>query len=271
MSNHPLRTMRPPSYGRSARLCRLAAALLAMAFYFVPRLAVAQTHEFQVEHQHTLRDCRGTLIITPDTIDYRTTHKKDSRSWPYVEIRQLKVESSTRLEIVTYEDQKRMLGRDKIFKFRLLQGQLRPDVVALLMAKSTHPPATSVMPVASGTPAFQIPVKHLHTLGGCEGLLSIYPDRVTYESKDKPTDSRYWRYADIHNFGHPTRYRFEITTFEDKYGGPTKVFNFQLKEDLPARAHDYVWVRVYPSEFYPNERPTSPTDFPPTDLPLVPR
>src|SRR5262249_38537475 len=63
--------------------------------------------------------------------------------------------------------------------------------------------------------------------------------------------SRYWRYSDIQGFGHPARYRFEITTFEDKFGGPTKVYDFQLKEDLAASAYDYVWVRVNPAELYP--------------------
>jgi len=88
-------------------------------------------------------------------------------------------------------------------------------------------------------------------VGGCQGALKIYPDRMAYESADKPEHSRYWRYSDIQGFGRPARYRFEITTFEDKFGGPAKVYDFQLKEDLPAPAYDYVWVRVNPAELYP--------------------
>lgn len=225
--------------------------ILAAVFFFAPKLVMAQSSEYQVEHQHTLRNCRGTLIIRAEGIEYKTAHKKDSRSWRYVDIRQIKVESPTALEIVTYEDQKRMFGRDRIFKFRLLGGQITREVSALLMAQAKHPLVTSVLPVSGGTPTFEIPVKHLHTFGGCEGVLRIYPDRAIYESKDQPTDSRYWRYSDIQGFGWPSRFRFEITTFEDKFGGPTKVYNFQLKEDLPAQAYDYIWVRVYPSEYYP--------------------
>jgi plastocyanin domain-containing protein len=74
---------------------------------------------------------------------------------------------------------------------------------------------------------------------------------VAYESADNPAHSRYWRYSDIQGFSHPTRYRFEITTFEKKFGGPAKVYDFQLKEDLPSPAYDYVWVRVNPAELYP--------------------
>lgn len=223
----------------------LMLVILTSAFFSSPKLVSAQSFEFPVEHQHTLRNCRGTLTITPDKIEYKTTHKKDSRAWEYVSIRQIKAESPTALEIVTYEDQRRMLGRDRIFRFRLLEGQITPEVSALLMTSATRPIVTSVMPVTAGPPTFELAVKHLHTFGGCEGVLRIYPDRITYESRDRPSDSRFWRYTDIEHFGHPTRYRFEITTYEDQFGGPTKVYNFQLKEDLPAGAYDYLWVRVH--------------------------
>jgi hypothetical protein len=238
--------------------------IVLAAFFLAPKLVSAQSFEFPVEHQHTFRNCRGTLTITSDKIEYKTTHKKDSRAWRYIDIRQIKIASPTALEIVTYEDQRRTIGRDRIFQFRLLEGQITQEVSALLMTKTTHPLVTSVMPMTGGSPTFEMPVKHLHTVGGCEGVLRIYSDRVTYESTDMPTDSRYWRYADIQNFGHPTRYRFEITTFEDKLAGPTKVYNFQLKEEFPALAYDYLWLRVNPSEYYPYDKRVSPPEAPPT-------
>lgn len=229
---------------------QLVIVLLGAAIWIAPRGATAQTFEFQVDHEHLLRNCHGTLVITPGKIEYRASDKKDSRTWSYEDIRQIKLVSPTRLEIVTYEDQRRLLGRDRIFKFRLRRGRLTQEVAAVLMARATHPLVTSVMPEAAGKPTFETPVKHLHKFGGCEGTLKVYPDQVIYQSKDEPTDSRYWRYSDIQTFGHPTRYRFEITTFEDKAAGPTKVYNFQLKEDLPKDAYDFIWVRVHPSNYY---------------------
>jgi hypothetical protein len=140
---------------------------------------------------------------------------------------------------------------------------MTPEVSALLMARATRPIVTSVFSVTGGPPTFEMPVKHLHTFGGCEGVLKIYPDRVNYESATQPADSRYWRYGDIQNFGHPTRYRFEITTYEDKLGGPTRVFNFELKEDFPAQAYDYLWLRLNPSEYYPYDKRVPPPETPP--------
>ncbi len=228
--------------------------VLAAIFSLAPKLVAAQSFEFLVEHKRTLRNHRGTLLITSEKIEYRTAHQGESRSWQYVDIQQIKIESPTELEIMTYEDQKLMFGRDRVFKFKLLEGKITSEISALLVAKATRPVATSIMPVAEGPPRFEIPVKHLHTLGGCQGRLKIYPDRVSYESADEPRHSRYWRYADIQHFGHPARYQFEITTFEYQFGGPTKIYNFELKDDLPALAYDYLWVRVNPMKLYPYEK-----------------
>ena len=97
----------------------------------------------------------------------------------------------------------------------------------------------SLAPAAEGAPAFEVPVKHLRRFGGRIGTLKIYPDRVIFESKDMPPESRNWRYGDIQSFSQSERYRFEMISFEDKFGGP-KTYNFQLREDLPATAYDYV-------------------------------
>jgi hypothetical protein len=224
---------------------------------FAVKPAAAQSFDLSVEHEHTLRSCRGKLTITPERIEYQTDHKEDSRTWSYAELKQIKVESPTRIELVTYEDQKRLLGRDRIFRFRVLEGDISSETSALLMKKTTRPLVTSVMPATDGTPAFEVTVKHVHAFGGCVGALRIYPDRVVYESQDMPSDSRYWRYGDIQNFSQSERFRFEIGTFEDKFGGP-KAYNFQLREELPATAYDYVWARVYPSKFRRDEEAAVP-------------
>ena len=140
-----------------------------------------------------------------------------------------------------------MLGRDRVFKFKLLEGEISPEISAFLMERATRPLVTSVAPAPDGELRFEVPVKHLHKFGGCLGTLKIYSDRAVYESKEMPQDSRYWRYSDIQDFSQSERFRFEIVTFESKFGGP-KAYNFQLREELPAQAYDYVWVRVYPSK-----------------------
>ncbi|MGE0883414.1 MAG: hypothetical protein AB7P14_07725 [Blastocatellales bacterium] len=239
---------------------RLSLILFAVIF-FAAQPAAAQSYEFPVEHEHTLRSCRGKLIITPEKIEYQTEHKDHARVWRYDELQQIKVESPKKLELVSYEDQKWRLGLDRVFKFKLLEGEITAEISALLLERATHPLVTSVLPTGEGAPTFETLVKHLHRFGGCIGTLKIYPDRVVYESKEMPSDSRFWRYSEIQNFSQSERYRFEIVSFEDKFGGP-KAYNFQLREALPATAYDYVWARVYPSKLRRDDRLAQPGDSP---------
>lgn len=225
--------------------------------FFAAGAASAQSFEFSAEHKHTFGNCRGRLIVTPEKIEYQTDRKDHSRTWLYADLREIKVESAKKIELVGYEDQKWRMGLDRTFKFKLLEGEITPAISSLLMAKAARPLVTSVMPANGDAPIFEVPVKHLHRFGGCMGVLRIYPDRMVYEAKDEPEDSRFWRYGEIRNFSQSDRYRFEIATFEERFGG-AKSYNFQLREALPAPAYDYVWARVYPSRLHRDENLAQP-------------
>jgi hypothetical protein len=214
---------------------------------FAASSTLAQSYEFKVERDLMLRNRQGKLIISPEKIEYQADHEGESRSWRYDELRQIKIESTRRIELVTYEDQKWKLGIDRIYKFKILEGEITPAVSALLAERAARPLVASVAPAPESEPVFEVPVKRLHRFGGCIGSLKIYPDRVVYEARNEPKNSRLWRYGDIQSFSQSERYRFELVSFEDKFGG-SKAYNFQLREDLPAAAYDYVWARVYPSK-----------------------
>lgn len=220
--------------------------LFSFMILFAPS-ASAQNFTLIVEHEHTLKNCAGTLFITPEKFQYQTDEKRDAREWGYRDIRQLTIASPVELELATYEDQKLLAGRDRVFKFKLTMGRITPELSAFLATKVKHPLVTAVSPKTAGTPLFTIPVKHQHAMGGCAGTLRIYGDRIEFDS---PSDARFWRYRDIQNISHSERFRFELVSYEEKLGG-WKAYHFQLKEDLPAQAYDYVWARVYPSKFRP--------------------
>ncbi len=244
----PFRTSGGRAAGKINNWARLSFILCAALWLFNAQPAAAQSFEFSVEHAHTFRDCRGTLVITPEQIEYKTAHKHDAQRWRYDEVRQIKIEGAHALTLVTYADQQRLLGRDRLFKFRLLNGEINAELNALLQAQATKPIVTSVPPVTTGAPAFAVAVKHLHSFGGCLGTLKFYPERVVYEAQDAPSETRFWRYGDLQNFSQSSRYHFELTTFEEQFGGP-RAYNFQLRAELPAGVYDYVWQRVYPVKF----------------------
>jgi hypothetical protein len=222
-------------------------SLVILGAILFPICAFGQSFEFKVKHRHAIGGCHGSLRIGADRIEYKADKGEHSRSWPYEEIQHIKVESSARLEIKSYEDQKLLLGRDRSFNFELIEGRISSEVVAFLVAKSVRPVIASIFSRGETDPKFQAPVKHLHRFGGCHGVLRIYADRVTYESETKPEHSRQWRYSDIRHFGYIESYRLEIA------GVGEYAFNFQLKVELPERARDYVWARVHPSGLYPRD------------------
>jgi hypothetical protein len=230
---------------------------IGLLMLFAASSALAQSYEFRVERDLMLRNRQGKLIISPEKIEYQADHEGESRAWRYDELRQIKIESPRRIDLVTYEDQKWKLGIARIYKFKILEGEITPAVSALLAERAARPLVTSVAPAPESEPVFEISVKRLHRFGGCLGSLKIYADRIAYEAQDEPENSRFWRYRDIQNFSQSERYRFEIVSFEDKFGGP-KAYNFQLKEELPAAAYDYVWMRVYPSKFRINDQLARP-------------
>ena len=213
----------------------------------------AQDFEYAVKHRHILENCRGRLKIDGNGVEYRTAYKKDSRRWKFDEIRTLEVKSPTEIWIVTYEDQKRWAGKDKVFEFTLMDKKATPELTAFLLSHVKRPMELAVLPEEVGKPAFEIPVKHLHTIVGAMGLLRIYEDKIVFQSS-KIGDSRYWRLEDIQRFSQPDRYRFQIVSYVPKAGGPTEAYNFQLIEDLPEGVYDYLWVRLHPSSYYPDLR-----------------
>jgi hypothetical protein len=210
----------------------------------------AQSFEYAVKHQHALKDCSGTLAINSDGVEYRSAHAKDSRKWRFDEIRTLEVKSATEIQVITYEDQKRWAGKDKIFKFVLLDKKASPELSEFLLSRVNRPMELALIPNDKDEPAFVVQVKHLQRITGTLGVLRVYQDRVVFQTANEG-DSRYWRIRDIERFSQPDRFRFQIISYVPRAGGPTEVYNFQLMDDLPEGLYDYLWVHLHPSSYYP--------------------
>jgi len=228
--------------------CVFLLSTIALQIITVP--ARAQTFEYSVKHHHTLKDCRGVLKVTPEGAEYTATRAKDSRKWKFDNIRAFEVKSPTEISLVTYEDQKRWFGKDKVFEFTLIDKKATPELSAFLLSHVKRPMEIAVIPENAEKPAFEIRAKHLRSITGTEGVLRIYNDKVVYQTETKG-DSRYWRISDIQRFSQPDRFRFQIVGYLPKAGGPTEDYNFQLFEDMPAGVYDYLWVRLHPSSYYP--------------------
>jgi len=220
--------------------------------------AMAQEFSYSVRHRHALRDCGGVLNINSSGISYTTTKGKDSRKWSFDDIRTLQIKSPTQISVLTYEDQKRWVGKDKVFEFDLVGKKATPELSAFLLTHVERPMKLAVIPEIPEEATYEIMVKHLHAIAGTRGVLRIYPDKVVYITEVEG-DSRVWRMRDIERFSQPDRFRFQLVGYVPESGRPNESYDFQLMQDLPDGLYDYLWVRLHPSSYYPAIQPNSKT------------
>ena len=223
----------------------LLQVLVVMVFFSAVVLqANAQEFRYQVSRDKLVGHAEGELIISTERVEYRAKKEKDGRVWAYREIKLFEVLSPTRVRIRTYEDGSRWkLGRDRDFTFKIVGAELTQEVSDFLRGRIDRPFVTSFT-AEGGNPLAQISVKHLHRFGGCQGVLKVYPDHLSYEAEDGH-DSRSWLWKDIKSIGRPDRFRFEVVTYEPQFGGPARSFNFTLKEEMPDAVYDLVWTSVF--------------------------
>lgn len=227
------------------KLVHLLPALLVV-LCFTP--AQAADWQFKVERiSAAWKDHVGALIIDGDGIEYKPAEGKQASHWKFGQIQQLKVELQ-RIEILTFEDQKWRLGKDRVFRFKLLESSIDAEVSDFLRHRISGVFVTAIVPKSSDGPAYEVDVKHRLTLGGSGGTLQIYSDRVVYRS-ESDRHSRVWTYDQIEAFDFTSAREFELVTAEKQLGGPTRTFRFQLKEALPESSYDYLWVRVHRSKY----------------------
>lgn len=208
------------------------------------RSGLAQEFRIPVRHDHALRSCRGELVITGEEIAYQTAHRHHARRWRFSEIQMLTVASRTELIILTYESGRWTFGRDRAFRFRVVEGELSPEVGAFLLSRMERPMAMALA-APWREPLQELAVRHRHRFGGCQGVLRLHPEGVAYVSSDHPRDSRFWRWSDIQGIGRLGPHQFEVTTYEPEFGGPTRTYVFDLKTGLSNEAYDFIWERVY--------------------------
>lgn len=206
--------------------------------------AFAQETRFQVKHDHGIKSCRGELVFGEQSMEYVTSHKKDARTWNYVDVQQLGLLGDKKVSVVTYEDRKLQFGKDKIFNFELTQGSISPSLWNSLQARLTKPLVSAVIPELPDA-RYHLPVKHQHALGGCQGTLEFGEQQVVYRTSHQ-SDSRIWRYEDLSSMGTTGPFQLRLSSMERTHGeyGAEKNFIFDLKTRLNSETYDFLWRKI---------------------------
>lgn len=192
---------------------------------------------FRVRHDHDpWGSCTGQITVGENGIEYRSDDKQEhSRQWTWLDIQTVDRRSPHQFTILTYQDQKWLLGQDRPWNFNAvdpgavgLDDQLFSVIMKHLERPVVNRQAREI------DPEYEVPVKHLHTFGGCEGVLQFSRDWVVYDT-DHEKDRRSWRRdTEVANVWSTGPYDLEIEVHE-RDGGDllrTRRFHFQLKRPL---------------------------------------
>lgn len=203
------------------------------AFLIVAVALGAQPFTYNVGH--------GVLRITDSYISFED--KKHSHEWKYSDIQQLSL-SPERMRLLTYEDQRWKLGRDRAYVFDHLPPQMAEQLYPFLPSMLDQR-FIAELSSSAVQPLWQSDVKLQRGRGGSQGTLVVGESVIVYQTKSSG-QSRTWRYQDIDNLSSSGPFELTLMTFERSgwnRGTPSE-FRFQLKVFLPESRYNELWRRL---------------------------
>lgn len=207
--------------------------------------AEAQEFRFPAREDQIVGGRDGELIIGSEGITFSTANDKHRRAWKYNDIGLIELPTPQRVRIWTYQDREWMLGKDQHYTYNLAEPQIDKTVIDFLRNRATRPFVVAFATVVEGEAVVtEIAVKHKHRLGGCQGVIKIYKDRISFITSEE-NHSRDWHWDDIESVGRAGQWQLELATYEREVGGSARSYHFQLKEPLPSHVYDIIWHRVY--------------------------
>ncbi|HVN78600.1 MAG TPA: hypothetical protein VMW38_06350 [Terriglobia bacterium] len=217
---------------------------LLVGFNLFSSLHFGAEIRFKVRHDHGVKSCHGELVFGDTSVEYITNHQKDARAWKFEDIQQLGLLGPKKISLLTYEDRKLEFGKDKIFNFELTEGVIPESLGAFLHRKLAKPLVSELIPTDIKT-IYEIPVKHQHTFGGCQGTLEISDRYIAYKTSQK-AHSRLWSYGDLSSMGSTGSFQLRLSTFERTGGenGSEKNYIFDLKRRLDQKTYDFIWWKI---------------------------
>ncbi|MEW5976377.1 MAG: hypothetical protein AB1898_11305 [Acidobacteriota bacterium] len=208
----------------------------------------AQT--FSVIHKKSLWwDGHGMIEITDEGIAYKSEDKDESRTWRYPDIQYFDRIDQKQFVLLTYQDQRLMLGRDRQYHFLITKGELSDSIFQTVSQRLGKPVTNRVVPDRLSS-EYTILVKHLHTLGGCEGELKFTRDAIYYVTAQEE-DGRQWLLdRDLQSVWSADRYQLEIYAYDNnrREFSRSRNYRFDLKEPLDPEIYRQLKLKMYQLE-----------------------
>lgn len=199
----------------------------------------------EVRHQHLRKGGMGQIEIGENSISFKEAGKKSAHSWEwkYENIQQLTL-SPTELRLLSYDDAKWQLGRDREYVFDQLPKEFFTEAYPRLRERLGQRFAEH-LGVPEVTPLWEVGVKLQHKLGGSQGTLRFAEDRIGFKT-DKTGESHTWLYTEIENVSSSGRFDLSIITAERSSWSraPVTDYDCQLKQALTEERYNNLWRTI---------------------------
>ncbi len=176
----------------SPRIPLLLSCLVAASGLAAP--ARAQSVPIDVRVSAVLRDPQGTLRVGEDGVTFDARDPKQSRHWVADEVRQIRIESSRRIVVETYQSRGwKGFGHSRTCEY-WATAPITADWVADVLSRTSRPVVTAMVPTRTAAAQFSVEVNHEGT--DTRGTLALYPDGLAFETS-RDGFARFWRFADL--------------------------------------------------------------------------
>jgi len=211
----------------------------------------AQTFE-AIQKRRFASDRRGEIRITGQAIEFKAVKEKNSRRWTYEDIQYFDRISEEEFILLSYEDQKWKLGRDRQYHFVLTAGTLNDELFQSISTRIGRPVTNRFVSRAKGVQdsRYKLAVKHLHGLGGCEGELIFTDDAILYSTEHRK-DAREWRLTrDVESVWSSNPYHLELHVYDNnrREFSRTRIYSFALKKPLDPEFYRRLKLELYKLE-----------------------
>ncbi|MDP2318978.1 MAG: hypothetical protein Q8O42_06545 [Acidobacteriota bacterium] len=222
----------------SMRIALLVSGLAAWPGAVSP--VAAQPAAIEVREDTAFGGHPGTLRVGDDGVTFEARDPKRSRRWTFGEVRQLRIESSRRIVVETYQSRGwSRLGHSRTFEYRTTTP-VTPEWVGEVLSRITRPVVTSVIPPRAAPAQFTADVHHEGT--DTAGRLALYAEGLVFETT-RDGFARFWRLTDLDAVLLQDRYRLLVTVYEGSREH-VRPFLFTLKHELPPGFYEQLWRAV---------------------------
>lgn len=218
------------------RVATLACAVLSWP--------LAAELRYQVRHDHFWGSGQGVLSISERGMQYREEGRRAHRwDWSWDDVQQLLLARRT-LKVLTYEDNRWQLGRDRSHRFELA-GAGSFEELWMLLKDRLDRRLVAALAAPEGELWWTVPVKLMRPFGGDHGELMVTSAGVVFRSRSRE-GSRTWRWSDLDSVSRTGPFQLTLLTYERAladYGG-LRSFTFQLKRELKEESFRRLWLRL---------------------------